>query len=89
MTYRCDLRTHGECGCPSGHCQQQTYTARAAQLTADQNAEWRAYNRATFSALTFTVLCAVTAGLLAFAAIKGEQQERTNVLIAQESGRHG
>ncbi|NTG00062.1 hypothetical protein G6L30_08000 [Agrobacterium rhizogenes] len=89
MIHRCDFRTFGECDCPAGHCQQQTYTSRAAQLTAAQNEEWRAYNRATFSALTFTVLCAVTAGLLAFAAIKGEQQERTNVLIAQESGRHG
>ncbi|HEY0124999.1 MAG TPA: hypothetical protein VGC14_25195 [Rhizobium sp.] len=82
---RCDFRTHGECGCPAGRCQQQTYTARAKQLTAAHDAEWRAYNRATFSALTFTVLCAVTAGVLAFGAVQMEQQERISNLINQEN----
>lgn len=85
MTHRCDLRTYRECPCAAGDCQQQTYTARAKQLTDKQNAEWRAYNRAMFSAFTFTVLCAVTAGLIAFGAIKGEKQERTSNLINQEA----
>lgn len=85
MTHRCDFRAYGECDCPAGKCQQQTYTARAKQLTDEQNAEWRAYNRAMFSALTFTVLCAVTAGLIAFGAVQAEQQERTSNLINQEA----
>ncbi|KEA07162.1 hypothetical protein [Rhizobium rhizogenes] len=82
---RCDFRTFSECDCPAGTCQQQTYTTRTAQITADQNAEWRAYNRALFSTVYFTTLCVVTGCLLMFAAVKMERQERISNLINQES----
>ena len=84
---RCDLRTYRECPCAAGDCQQQTDTARAKQLTDKQNAEWRAYHRAMFSSVSFTVLCAITAGLLAFGAVQAERQERVSNLINQESHR--
>ncbi|WP_271024913.1 hypothetical protein [Rhizobium sp. RCAM05973] len=88
MTHSCDFRAYGECGCPSGQCQQQTYTTRAKQLTDNQNEEWRAYHRAMFSSVSFTVLCAITAGLLAFGAFQAERQERVSNLINQED-HHG
>jgi hypothetical protein len=80
----CSLRGI-ECACRPTECR----AAPSKQITADQNAEWRAYNRALFSAVSFTVLCALTGCLLMLAAVQMERQERENMLIAQESTRHG
>ncbi len=70
-----------ECQCAATECR----AAPAKQITAEQNAEWRAYNRALFSAISFTTLCALTGCLLMLAAVQMERQERISNLINQES----